>query len=116
MPEELVALDVKTTFSAVPHGTNTETARKSGLPGRTMMFIRSVLEDRSQEIAIGKYNSTRRNKKIGVLQESALSYVLFNLVVRELRKHLRHQEVMKRIFYGDDVIFCATKGALNQET
>lgn len=109
-PKFLVAVDVKNAFDPVPHETVLHAAERRGFGGRTIRFIRSFLQDREYEVAVGDWTSPPYPNSIDVPQGSVLSPSLFNRVVTDLDNSLEKVHHLHYSIYADDVTIWTAGG------
>jgi len=74
----LIGLDLSAAFDTVDHEILLERPQTEfGVEGMPLTWLRSYLDDRTQYVIIGQYQSTAIQLKVGVLQWSVLGPILF---------------------------------------
>ncbi|KAM7282781.1 uncharacterized protein ISCGN_000022 [Ixodes scapularis] len=103
-PQLLVAVDIKKAFDTLPHATVIDTARKLGVRGRPLNFIKAFLSGRKYLVKTGKHcSSEQKTNEIGVPQGAVLSPVLFNLAMAPLLWRLAVIPDLAFTVYADDI-------------
>lgn len=102
-PRLIVAIDIKKAFDSVPHDAVLRGAVKRGIKGKTLKFIRSFLDERKFETAIGQSRGPRTENKIGVPQGAVISPTLFNMVMADLALSLELFPDLGYTIYADDI-------------
>ncbi|KAM7295076.1 uncharacterized protein ISCGN_024581 [Ixodes scapularis] len=103
-PQLLVAVDIKKAFDTLPHATVIDTARKLGVRGRPLNFIKAFLSGRKYLVKTGKHCiSEQKTNEIGVPQGAVLSPVLFKLAMAPLLWRLAVIPDLAFTVYADDI-------------
>ncbi|XP_037518278.1 uncharacterized protein LOC119395057 [Rhipicephalus sanguineus] len=107
-----LGLDLNKAFDNVSHEAILKNLSDVSPGARTFRYIRSFLESRTAEIAVGeiKSDSLPMGGK-GTPQGSVLSPFLFNLALIKIPPRLEEIPGLKHTFYADDITLWVTRGS-----
>lgn len=114
-PRTLVAIDLRKAFDSIPHSTVVKAAKRRGIQGRLLNFIKTFFQDRTFQVSIGQTKSQWRTNNIGVPQGAVLSPLLFNLAMVDLALALEAVPLIRFTIYADDVILWTTAGGVESQ-
>ncbi|KAG0410786.1 hypothetical protein HPB47_012098 [Ixodes persulcatus] len=114
-PRTLVAIDLRKAFDSIPHSTIVSAAKKRGVQGRLLNFIKTFLQDRTFQVSIGQTKGQWRTNNIGVPQGAVLSPLLFNLAMVDLALALEAVPEVRFTIYADDVTLWTTAGGAKSQ-
>ena len=97
----LLLLDLSAAFDTIDHGLLLDDLFSFGVRGDALLLLRSYLQDRFQQVAVGQVLSEPKPLQFGVPQGSVLGPVLFILYTRSLADLLEVHGVCYH-FYADD--------------
>lgn len=100
----LVAVDIRKAFDTLPHTTIIDAARRLGVRGRPLNFIKAFLRGRKYLVKTGEHRSCEEKmNEIGVPQGAVLSPMLFNLAMAPLLWRLAIVPDLAFTVYADDI-------------
>jgi len=105
----LVLLDFIAAFDTIDHSILlTRREQRFGISGKTLKWLGSYLEDRTQFVSVNNLNSTTSTVKDGVLQGSVLGPLLFSLYVAPLEDIFKAHGINVMV-YADDTVYHVVK-------
>ncbi|KAG0423849.1 hypothetical protein HPB47_000397 [Ixodes persulcatus] len=114
-PRTLVAIDLPNAFDSIPHSTIVSAAKRRGVQGRLLNFIKTFLQDRTFQVSTGQTKGQWRTNNIGVPQGAVLSPLLFNLAMVDLALAREAVPEIRFTIYADDVTLWTTAGGAKSQ-
>ncbi|XP_046750591.1 uncharacterized protein LOC124413848 [Diprion similis] len=99
----VIFLDLKRAFETINRRLLLQKLANYGIMGTTWKWIKSYLENRTQQVKYGNKMSEKRKTKFGVPQGSVLGPLLFILYINDLVRQLEFCQC--KMFADDTVIF-----------
>ncbi|XP_046743250.1 uncharacterized protein LOC124409579 [Diprion similis] len=99
----VIFLDLKRAFETINRRLLLQKLANYGIMGTTWKWIKSYLENRTQQVKYGNKMSEKRKTKFGVPQGSVLGPLLFILYINDLARQLEFCQC--KMFADDTVIF-----------
>ena len=97
-------VDLEKTFDEVPRRVLEWAMRKRGIPEAMVRAVMSLYEGAKTRVRVGLELSEEFEVKVGVHQGSALSPLLFAIVVDVITESVRNG-LMSEMLYADDLVF-----------
>ena len=94
----LIYLDFAKAFDKVPHQCLLTKAKAYGINGKTLMIIRSFLNERKQQVSVNCVRSNSSDVTSGLPQGSVLGPILFLLYINDMSDSIRSAV----LFFADD--------------
>jgi hypothetical protein len=109
-PLHLAFLDLEKAFDRVPHDVIWFALRRSGVPEELVEWVRLLYQDPKSRVQAAAGTSKDFQITVGVHQGSALSPLLFILVMDAITRDL-HQQPPWTLLYADDVMLASNNKA-----
>jgi hypothetical protein len=104
----LVLLDLSAAFDTIDHGILLKRmAKRCGIKGTVLKWIKSYLSDRKQKVVIDGQESETKDIKYGVPQGSVLGPILFTIYMQPLGELIRKQGLDYAIYADDTQLYIA---------
>ena len=101
-----IFVDLEKAFDRVPRRAIEWTLRRQGIPEKLVQLVMSLYENSKTKVCAAGGTSELFNIGVGVHQGSALSPLLFVLIVEEVSKQVRRGGVWEML-YADDLVLTA---------
>ena len=103
----LVFVDLEKAFDTVPRKMAMSTLRWMGSPESEVKMVEAMYENTTGRVVVGSGMSNEFQVNIGLRQGSALSPLLFILVMELISRKIGTTYAMKKIMYADDLVIVA---------
>ena len=97
-------------FDTVPRNMAIATLRWMGAPESEVEMVEAMYENITGRVVVGSGMSNEFQVNIGLRQGSALSPVLFILVMELINRKISTTDALKKIMYADDLVIVAEHG------
>ena len=102
-----LSLDLEKAFDTVPRKMAMATLRWMGAPESEVKMVEAMYENTTGRVVVGSWMSNEFQVNIGLRQGSALSPLLFILVMDLISRKISTTDAMKKIMYADDLVIVA---------
>ena len=103
----LAFVDIEKAFDTVPRKMAMVTLRWMGAPESEVKMVEAMYENTTGRVIVGSGMSNEFQVNIGLRQGSALSPLLFILVMELISRKISTTDAMKKIMYADDLVIVA---------
>lgn len=103
---DIGVLDFSKAFDVVNHRKLLAKLQHYGIQGKTLQWIRSFLEDRSQQVVVNGTSSKPAPVLSGVPQGTVLGPILFLIYINDITEGIRSK---LRLFADDALLYCPIK-------
>ena len=103
----LAFVDLEKAFDTVPRKMAMATLRWMGAPESEVKMVEAMYENTTGRVVVGSGMSNEFQVNIGLRQGSALSLLLFILVMELISRKISTTDAMKKIMYADDLVIVA---------
>ena len=103
----LACVGLEKSFDSVPRKMAMATLIWMGAPEAVVKIVESMYENTTGRVVVGSGMSNAFQVNIGLRQGSALSPLLFFLVMEIISRKISTTDAMKKIMYADDLVIVA---------
>ena len=103
----LAFVDLEKAFDTVPRQMAITTLRWMGAPESEVKMVEAMYENTKARVVIGSGMSNEFQVNIGLRQGSALSPLLFILVMELISRKISTTDALRKIMYADDIVIVA---------
>ena len=103
----LAFVDLEQAFDTVPRKMAMAALRWMGAPESEVKMVEAMYENTTGRVVVGSGMSNEFQVNIGLRQGSALSPLLFILVMELISRKISTTDAMKKIMYADDLVIVA---------
>ena len=96
---DVIYLDFSKAFDKVDHVILLKKVESFGIKGKTLVWIKSFLTNRQQQVKVGNFLSPKEWVRSGVPQGSVLGPLLFLIMMFDIDKDIQHSKLAS---YADD--------------
>ena len=100
-------VDLEKAFDTVPRKMAMATLRWMGAPESEVKMVEAMYENTTGRVVVGSGMSNEFQVNIGLRQGSALSPLLFILVMELISRKISTTDALKKIMYADDLVIVA---------
>ena len=100
-------VDLDKAFDNVPRNMAMATLRCMGAPESEVRMVDAMYENTKARVVVGSGMSNEFQVNIGLRQDSALSTLLFILVMDLTSRNIRNTDALRKIIYADDIVIVA---------
>ena len=111
LPVDIIYLDFRKAFDAVPHQRLIEKLKSFGISGNLLEWLKCFLIGRKQRVVIGEEQSSWSEVKSGIPQGSVLGPVLFVIFINDIPRALQNAT---KIFADDTKAYKAVRNIEDQ--
>ena len=108
-------VDLEKAYDTVPREMVTATVRWMGVPEAEARMVEAMYERTKGRVVVGSGLSEEFPVNIGLRQGSALSPLLFNMVMELISKKISTKDVLRKTMYADDLVIIAESKQKLQE-
>ena len=103
----LAFVDLEKAFDTVPRKMAMATLRWMGAPESEVKMVEAMYENTTGRVVVGSGMSNEFQVNIGLRQGSALSPLLFILVMELISRKISTTDALRKIMYADDLVIVA---------
>ena len=103
----LAFVDLEKAFDTVPRKMTMATLRWMGAPESEVKMVEAMYENTTGRVVVGSGMSNEFQVNIGLRQGSALSPLIFILVMELISRKISTTDALKKIMYADDLVIVA---------
>ena len=103
----LAFVDLEKAFDTVPRQMAITTLRWMGAPESEVKMVEAMYENTKARVVVGSGMSNEFQVNIGLRQGSALSPLLFILVMELISRKISTTDALRKIMYADDLVIVA---------
>ena len=100
-------VDLEKAYDTVPREMVTSTVRWMGVPEAEARMVEAMYERTKGRVVVGSGLSEKYPFNIGLRQGSALSPLLFILVMELISRKISTKDVLRKMMYADDLAVIA---------
>ena len=106
-PTALAFVDLEKAFDTVPRRMAMATLRWMGAPESEVKMVEAMYENTTGRVVVGSGMSDEFQVNIGLRQGSALSPLLFIIVMELISRKISTTDALRKIMYADDLVIVA---------